>query len=92
MVEKLVARVMAELKRAGRDREKVRLALRWTMFSLEMSAGREEFSEEYRDWIMASWNVALLLALDQAVAEEEYEWASECQSLLSECQFIEEEV
>lgn len=57
-----------------------------------MSVGREEFAEEYRDWLLASWGVALLQVLDEAVAEEEYEWAGEIQLMLNEIQFIEEEV
>lgn len=92
LVDKLVARLRAELERAGRDRMQIRNSLRWTLFSLEMSVGREEFAEEYRDWLLASWGVALLQVLDEAVAEEEYEWAGEIQLMLNEIQFMEEEV
>ncbi len=92
LVDKLVGRLRTELERAGRDRMQIRNSLRWTLFSLEMSVGREEFAEEYRDWLLASWQVALLQVLDEAVAEEEYEWAGEIQLMLNEIQFIEEEV
>lgn len=92
LVDKLSTRLRAELERAGRDRMQIRNSLRWTLFSLEMSVGREEFAEEYRDWLLASWQVALLQVLDEAVAEEEYEWAGEIQLMLNEIQFMEEEV
>lgn len=92
LVEKLHARIRTELERVGRDRAQIRNSLRWTLFSLEMSVGREEFAEEYRSWLLAAWEVALLQVLDEAVAEEEYEWAGECQLMLSECQFSGEEV
>jgi hypothetical protein len=92
LIENIKIKVRAELERAGRDKMQVRNSLRWLLFSLEMSAGKDEFAEEYSRFLLASWTIALAELKDEAVAEEEYEWASELHLMLDEVQLIENEV
>ena len=92
LVENIKNKVRAELERAGRDKMQIRNSLRWTLFALEMSAGKDEFAEEYGGFLLAGWCTALAELKDEAVAEEEYEWASELLLMLDEVQLIENEV
>jgi hypothetical protein len=95
LVENLQNRVRAELERAGRDRLQVRNALRWLLFSLEMSARpeeTEEYSAEYGQWLINCWCIALAEELNRAIDLEEYEWAGEIQLMLDEVQLAEDGV
>lgn len=92
LVDKLFGKIIRELERAGRDKAKCRSGLRWLLFGLEMSVGPDpEWAEEYRDWLLASWAVALERAKLRAVQLEEYEWAAEITVLLEDLA-VEEEI
>lgn len=92
LVENIKDRVQAELERAGRDKMQIRNCLRWNLFALEMSAGKDEFAEEYSGFLLASWCIALTELKEEAIAQEEYEWAGELHLMLDEVQLIENEV
>ena len=92
LTQKLVHKIIRELEGAGRNRGLVRSRLRWLLFNLEMSCGPDgDWSEEYRDWLLLCFDQALVLAGEEAVAQEEYEWAAELR-LLHLDMLVEEEV
>ena len=93
LVKTLLRQIEADASSAGRDQQKLRLALRRRLFKLEMSAGPEdpeEWEPEYRTWLIDSFHQALNLAQDRAVAREEYEQAAEFLALAKDIQWLEE--
>lgn len=93
LVKTLLRQIEADASTAGRDQQKLRLALRHRLFKLEMSAGSgepDEWEPEYRTWLIDSFHEALSLAQTRAVAREEYEQAAEFLALAKDIQWLEE--
>ena len=76
LAERLQARTLAVLAGTGRDRRRIRLALFRIMEELGAEAGREAWSGEYREFLLAEFRAALDGVLDESVAREEFEWAA----------------
>jgi len=91
LTQKLVQKIIRELEGAGRNQSLVRSRLRWLLFNLEMScAPAGEWSEEYRTWLLGCFDQALVLAGEEAVRREEYEWAAELRVLHLDMLVVEE--
>lgn len=74
--ERLQEEVRAELKAAGRDRKRLRSGLEKLAVRLGREADAESWADEYRVFILDQVWAGLAEVLDEAVAEEEYEWAA----------------
>lgn len=74
---------MLELKRAGRDKSKIRTGLRHILLQLELTTDPlDEWTPEYREWLLFTFKQALDLAKEDCVKSEEYEQAAEIQLLI----------
>lgn len=89
LLEKLYQKITAELREAGRDKARVRTALRHLLLRIELSSSPlEEWTPEYRAWMLETFCQALELAKADCVRSEEYEQAAEIQILLPDIQEI----
>ena len=63
-------RILTGLEGVGRDQQKIRQCLGKT-------AGEEDWSGEYLEYLLHALYHGCSSALDEAIAREEYEWAAE---------------
>lgn len=77
LAESLQTRIITIFEEAGRDPVKVRSGLGKIVEELGRSAGQEDWSGEYLEYLLLALYHACRGALDEAVAREEYEWAAE---------------
>ena len=77
LVETLKTRILTALEEAGRDPVKVRTGLGQIAEGLGRTAGEEDWSAEYLEYLLFALYHGCMSALDEAVAREEYEWAAE---------------
>lgn len=89
--EKFIDQCLAELEQAGRDRAKIKRALKGILLRLELSVGADEWAEEYRLWLLDAFCSALVFVREQAVKAEDFEWAIEIDSLLLDVQTDEQQ-
>lgn len=91
LVNTLLKQIEADLSSAGREKNRIRLALRHRLLKLELSStGSDDWEPEYRTWLIDGFCQALALAQRAAVSREDYEQAAEIRSLLTDIQFVEE--
>jgi hypothetical protein len=70
-------RILSRLEGAGRDQAAVRRVLGSIAEDLGRTAGQEDWSGEYLEYLLHALYEGCLAAIDEAVAREEYEWAAE---------------
>ena len=70
-------RILAGLEGVGRDQQKIRQCLGNIAEDLGKTAGEEDWSGEYLEYLLHALYHGCSSALDEAIAREEYEWAAE---------------
>jgi BMFP domain-containing protein YqiC len=70
-------RILTGLEGVGRDQQAIRQCLGKIVEDLGKTAGEEDWSAEYLEYLLHALYHACITALDVAVAREEYEWAAE---------------
>jgi BMFP domain-containing protein YqiC len=70
-------RILHGLEGAGRDQQGIRQCLGKIAEDLGRTAGEEDWSGEYLEYLLHALYHGCMSALDEAVAREEYEWAAE---------------
>ena len=70
-------RIITGLEGVGRDQQQVRQVLGKIAEDLGRTAGEEDWSGEYLEYLLHALYHGCQAALDEAVAREEYEWAAE---------------
>lgn len=70
-------RILHGLEGVGRDQQQIRHCLGKIVEDLGKTAGEEDWSAEYLEYLLHALYLACITALDEAVAREEYEWAAE---------------
>ena len=70
-------RILTGLEGVGRDRQQIRHCLGKIAEDLGRTAGEEDWSGEYLEYLLHALYHGCMSALDEAVAREEYEWAAE---------------
>jgi hypothetical protein len=70
-------RIITGLEGVGRDQQQVRQVLGKIAEDLGRTAGEEDWSGEYLEYLLHALYYGCQAALDEAVAREEYEWAAE---------------
>lgn len=73
--DKVLARLLAGLERAGRDWTRIDKAIAEFKWFLAEGAGQDEWSTELREYYMHEWYGMIRPAIERAVEREEYEWA-----------------
>ena len=71
----MLGKVLSALERAGRDWNKIDRVIWEFKQHLLMGAGREEWTAEYKEYLLESFYQVLDPAIEEAVAREEFEWA-----------------
>jgi hypothetical protein len=71
----MLGKVLSALERAGRDWKKIDRVIWEFKQHLLTLAGREEWGQEYKEYLMESFYSVLDPAIEEAVAREEFEWA-----------------
>jgi hypothetical protein len=93
VTEKLVAEFLRILETQGRDWHRVRWAIHGLEREIKRSAqGGDPWDEELANYLETRVVEALVLARDEAVAAEEFEWAHEITIRLHELGWQEEPV
>ena len=85
LIERLQERTRKILEEAGRDRRALRLGVFRLMEELGTAAGQDDWSPEYRAYLLDSFRRSLAATLEEAVAEEEYEWAEAVFKAMARC-------
>ena len=70
-------RILTDLEGVGRDQQKIRSCLGKIAEDLGKTAGEEDWSGEYLEYLLHALYHGCSSALDEAIAREEYEWAAE---------------
>ena len=70
-------RILTGLEGVGRDQTKIRACLGKIAEDLGRTAGEEDWSGEYLEYLLHALYNGCIAALDEAIAREEYEWAAE---------------
>ena len=70
-------RIIRELEGVGRDKQKIRSCLGKIAEDLGRTAGEEDWSGEYLEYLLHALHYGCRAALDESIAREEYEWAAE---------------
>ena len=70
-------RILHGLEGVGRDQQGIRQCLGKIAEDLGRTAGEEDWSGEYLEYLLHALYQGCMSALDEAVAREEYEWAAE---------------
>lgn len=70
-------RIITGLEGVGRDRQQVRKILGKIAEDLGRTAGQEDWSGEYLEYLLHALHEGCTAAIDEAVVREEYEWAAE---------------
>ena len=70
-------RILTGLEGVGRDQTKIRSCLGKIAEDLGRTAGEEDWSGEYLEYLLHALYNGCIAALDEAIAREEYEWAAE---------------
>ena len=70
-------RILTGLEGVGRDQTKIRSCLGKIAEDLGRTAGEEDWSAEYLEYLLHALYHGCQAALDEAIAREEYEWAAE---------------
>jgi hypothetical protein len=70
-------RILTGLAGVGRDQQKIRQCLGKIAEDLGKTAGEEDWSGEYLEYLLHALYNGCIAALDEAIAREEYEWAAE---------------
>lgn len=70
-------RILHGLEGVGRDQQGIRQCLGKIAEDLGRTAGEEDWSGEYLEYLLHALYHGCMSALDEAVAREEYEWAAE---------------
>ena len=70
-------RILTGLEGVGRDQQQIRQCLGKIAEDLGKTAGEEDWSGEYLEYLLHALYHGCITALDEAVAREEYEWAAE---------------
>ena len=70
-------RIIRGLEGVGRDRQQVRQVLGKIAEELGRTAGQEDWSGEYLEYLLHALHEGCTAAIDEAVVREEYEWAAE---------------
>jgi hypothetical protein len=73
--EKVMARFLAGLERAGRDRVQIEKSISEFKWFIAEQAGQDEWSTELREYYLHEFTEMLEPAIREAVEREEYEWA-----------------
>lgn len=77
LAEIIKNRILTGLEGVGRDQQKIRSCLGKIAEDLGRTAGEEDWSGEYMEFLLHALYHGCLAAIDVAVAREEYEWAAE---------------
>jgi hypothetical protein len=70
-------RILTGLEGVGRDQQQIRQCLGKIAEDLGKTAGEEDWSGEYLEYLLHALYHGCSTALDEAIAREEYEWAAE---------------
>ena len=70
-------RILTGLEGVGRDQQQIRQCLGKIAEDLGKTAGEEDWSGEYLEYLLHALYHGCSSALDEAIAREEYEWAAE---------------
>ena len=70
-------RILTGLEGVGRDQQQIRQCLGKIAEDLGRTAGEEDWSGEYLEYLLHALYNGCQAALDEAIAREEYEWAAE---------------
>ena len=70
-------RILVGLEGVGRDKTQIRSCLGKIAEDLGRTAGEEDWSGEYLEYLLYALYHGCQAALDEAIAREEYEWAAE---------------
>jgi len=73
----LKERIIHGLEGVDRDRDAIRRVMGTIVEDLGRSAGEEDWSGEYLEYLLHALHEGCLAAIDDSVAREEYEWAAE---------------
>lgn len=77
LAEILKDRIIQHLEGVGRDRDAIRRVLGRIAEDLGRTAGQEDWSGEYLEYLLHALHEGCCAAIDESVAREEYEWAAE---------------
>lgn len=85
IVQKLVSEFLRILDKQGRDWHRVRWAIRGLEYEVRRSAGSSDpWQQELEEYLETKVCEALVLARDEAIILEEFEWAHEISIRLQE--------
>lgn len=77
LAEIIKDRIITRLEGVPRDKDSIRRVLGSIAEDLGRTAGQEDWSGEYLEYLLHALHHGCRSALDESVAREEYEWAAE---------------